>query len=74
MGLGAVAASRLVSLSRRLHEILPDTLVALTSGRLDLARVRALVDATADLPAAHARAVEQVVLPGAGEAPWVGRR
>ncbi len=72
LGLGAVAASRLVSLSLQLHDVLPATLTALEGGRLDLARARVLAEQTADLPPAYARAVEAAVLPGAGDAPWAG--
>jgi hypothetical protein len=55
-----------------LVKVHPGSLAALRAGRLDLTRVRALVDATDVLDVARARAVERAVLAGCGDAPWAG--
>lgn len=72
LGISRFLAGRCITLARRLHEVLPATLSALESGRVDLARVRALDELTAHLPPTSARRVEDVVLPGAGDAVWDG--
>ena len=72
LGIGKSTAESLVALAERLVRVLPDTLAALAEGRLDLARVRALAEATVPLSDTDARAVEASVLPTAGAAPWEG--
>ena len=47
-------------------------LVALEDGRLDLARAKALAEATGVLPDAAARQVTEQLLQVAGQAPWAG--
>ncbi|HEY7323599.1 MAG TPA: DUF222 domain-containing protein [Streptosporangiaceae bacterium] len=54
-------------LATRLRWQLPATGAALTAGRIDLARARIIAEATAPLPDETARAVEERVLPVAGE-------
>jgi hypothetical protein len=52
--------------------VLPETLAALESGRLDLIRTRVLSEATAVLDEPAARQVQDKLLPAAGDAPWAG--
>jgi len=72
LGIPAGEAERLETLATRLVRVLPDTLVAVEAGRLDLSRARVLAEATAVLADAAARAVEALVLPAAGAGPWEG--
>jgi hypothetical protein len=72
LGIGPGPAARLVHLARRLSTVLPRALDALESGRLDLTRVRGLVEATEVLPGQLAREVADQLLEVAGEAPWAG--
>ena len=72
LGIGPGPAARLVDLARRLTTVMPRALDALESGRLDMARVRALADATEVLPGHLARDVADQMLDVAGEAPWAG--
>lgn len=65
-------AGTLVALTRRLRDVLPETLDALESGRLDLIRARVLAEATAVLDDSAARGVQEKLLPAAGDAPWAG--
>ena len=72
LGIGPGPAAKLVHLARRLTTVMPRALDALESGRLDMARVRALADATEVLPGHLARDVADEMLDVAGEAPWAG--
>jgi len=72
LGIGKTAAERLQELADRLVRVLPATLGALEEGRIDLPRARALAEETAVMSDARARAVEAMVLPGAGGGPWEG--
>ena len=72
LGIGPGPAARLVHLARRLTTVMPRALDALESGRLDMARVRALADATEVLPGHLARDVADQMLDVAGDAPWAG--
>jgi hypothetical protein len=72
LGLSEWSARELVDLADRLTRVLPETLDALEDCRLDLPRVKVLVRATEDLSDELARAVQDLLLPGAGEAPWEG--
>lgn len=65
-------AGTLIALARRLRDVLPETLAALESGRLDLMRARVLAEATAVLDDPAARQVQDKLLPVAGDAPWAG--
>jgi Domain of unknown function (DUF222) len=56
-----------LALARDLIQRLPDTLTALESGQIDLAKARALVSVTAPLSVEDARTVEARVLPTAGQ-------
>jgi hypothetical protein len=72
LGIGPIPAARLAYLARRMTTVLPKALDALESGRLDMARVRALSEATDVLPGHLARKVADEVLEVAGDAPWEG--
>jgi hypothetical protein len=72
LGIGPIPAARLAYLARRMTTVLPQALDALESGRLDMARVRALSEATDVLPGHLARKVADELLEVAGEAPWEG--
>jgi hypothetical protein len=72
LGIGPSPAGRLVHLARRMTTVLPQALDALESGRLDMARVRALSEATDVLPGQLARKVADEILEAAGSAPWEG--
>jgi hypothetical protein len=72
LGVSEAAAGRLVDLARRLRAVLPETLAALETGRLDLTRARVLCEATAVLDDAVAREVQARLLGVAGQAPWEG--
>lgn len=72
LGVSHGQAQRFGLLARRLTRVLPHTLDALAAGRLDLTRAQVLAEATEGLADATARAVESLVLPGAGSAPWDG--
>jgi Domain of unknown function (DUF222) len=61
------AANARVTVATRLAAALPATLAALTRGEIDYLRARTLAEATADLEPAHVAAVEERVLPRAGE-------
>jgi hypothetical protein len=63
-------AGTLIALTRRLRDVLPETLAALESGRVDLIRARVLAEATAVLDDSAARQVQDKLLPVAGDAPW----
>jgi len=54
-----------MGLAHELTERLPDTFAALQSGRIDLAKARALAEVTRPLPVDKARTVEEKVLPKA---------
>jgi Domain of unknown function (DUF222) len=56
-----------LTLARDLLERLPNTLAALESGHIDLAKARALASVTAPLSVEDARTVEARVLPTAGQ-------
>jgi len=72
LGIGPGPAAKLVHLARRLTTVMPHALDALESGRLDMARVRALADATEVLPGHLARDVADQMLDVAEDAPWAG--
>ncbi len=72
LGVAARPAGRLVDLAHRLTTVLPDTLDALAAGRLDLVRVRLLVEATQVLSDRDAREVQDRLLAVAGSSPWDG--
>ena len=72
LGIAKRPAERLHELAVRLVTVLPDTLTALEEGRLDLPRAEFLSEATEHLDDSAARAVETLVLPTVGEAPWDG--
>jgi hypothetical protein len=70
LGIGEHQANAVVDLAMRLTQGLPETLTALEQGRLDMGRVRALVDATRVLDRAAAREVQSEVLAMLDEGPW----
>jgi hypothetical protein len=70
LGVGQGPAARLVDLAQRLTTVLPETLDALETGRLDLMRVRTLAEATEVLDRAAARLVQDQLLAVARAAPW----
>jgi Domain of unknown function (DUF222) len=72
LGIGARPAGRLIDLGHRLSTVLPETLVALREGRLDLVRVRTLVEATQGLSVRTAREVQDQMLAVCGQTPWEG--
>lgn len=72
LGIGKARAQHLVELAGRLSRVLPQTFTALMQGQLDLPRVQALVEGTAELSDDDARAVQALVLADAGDAPWSG--
>ena len=72
LGIAKGPAERLEALAVRLVSVLPATLAALEAGRIDLPRAEALSEATAVLDDDAARAVQALVLPTAGDAPWAG--
>jgi Domain of unknown function (DUF222) len=72
LGIAPGPAARLVDLARRLTSVMPEVLVGLESGRLDLTRARALAEATEVLPDDLARVVVEQLMGVAGEAPWEG--
>ncbi|MDT4996685.1 MAG: hypothetical protein QOD45_753, partial [Pseudonocardiales bacterium] len=72
LGVSEGWAGTLIALARRLRDVLPETLAALESGRLDLIRARVLAEATAVLDDPAARQVQDKLLPVAGDAPWAG--
>jgi hypothetical protein len=72
LGVSAGWAGTLIALARRLRDVLPETLDALESGRLDLIRARVLAEASAVLGDPAARQVQEKLLPAAGDAPWAG--
>ena len=72
LGIAAGPAARLVHLARRLSSVLPQVLVALADGRLDLTRARVLAEATEVLGQGLARQVADQLLEVAGPAPWAG--
>jgi Domain of unknown function (DUF222) len=72
LGIAQSPAVRLVNLAQRLTRVLPEVLVALESGRLDLVRARVLAGATEVLPDATAREVAHQMLAMAGDFPWEG--
>ena len=72
LGIAKGPAERLETLADRLVRVLPDTLAALRAGRIDLPRAKDLSEGTELLDDASARAVEALVLPTAGQAPWAG--
>lgn len=72
LGIAEGPARQLERLATRLVHVLPDTLTAVEAGQLDLARATVLSEATELLEDGAARAVEALVLPGTGDAPWEG--
>jgi hypothetical protein len=72
LGVSQGPAERMVDLARRLTTTLPEALVALEGGRLDLTRTRQLSEATDMLDDATAREVQDRMLGVAGDAPWDG--
>ena len=72
LGISDCEAEKLWALGTRLVDVLPATLAAVEAGRIDLPRARFLSEATEQLDDVAARAVEALVLPGAGDAPWEG--
>ena len=72
LGVSEGWAGTMIALARRLRDVLPETLAALESGRLDLIRARVLAEATAVLDDPAARQVQDKLLPVAGDAPWAG--
>jgi Domain of unknown function (DUF222) len=72
LGVGARPAGWLIDLSDRLSTVLPQVLVALREGRLDLQRARVLAEATQGLTAAAAGEVADQMLAVCGPAPWEG--
>jgi len=70
LGISQTHAEGLEALATRLVRVLPDTLTALEAGRIDLTRARVLAESTSILVDEHARAVQALVLPTAGEGPW----
>ena len=65
--LSRIAAGTRLDTAEVLDNKLPETLTAWEHGRIDAAKVRAIVDACAPLSIEHARAVQQRVLPRAPE-------
>jgi hypothetical protein len=61
------AAARWAARASALVQRLPDTLSALRAGRIDLSRARLVADATSGLDQDTARAVQDLVLPSAGQ-------
>jgi hypothetical protein len=72
LGISSSAATRLVALSVRLTDVLPEALDAWSAGVLDDTRVRVLASATEVVDDDTARAVTRQVLPDAATAPWDG--
>jgi Domain of unknown function (DUF222) len=72
LGIGQRPAGRLIDLGHRLTTVLPETLAALADGRLDLARVRTLCEATEGLTVRAARGVQDQMLAVCGDTPWGG--
>jgi Domain of unknown function (DUF222) len=72
LGISAHTAERSMDLAGRLRAVLPETLHALETGRLDLIRARELCEATEVLTEQKARDVQDQLLGAAGPAPWEG--
>ncbi len=72
LGISRVGATAAVELAWRLISVLPTALSALSSGVVDLPRVRFLAEATAVLDDDTARRVADELLAGAGESTWLG--
>jgi hypothetical protein len=72
LGIGAVAASRLLDLAWWLVSVLPEVLTALGDGALDLPRVRVLSELTEVLDDDTARRVAGQLVADAGPSPWEG--
>ena len=72
LGIAKRPAEGLHALAVRLVRVLPATLAALEAGRIDLPRAEVLSEATAVLDDDASRAVQDLVLPTAGQAPWDG--
>jgi Domain of unknown function (DUF222) len=72
LGIPAHTAERSMDLARRLREVLPETLEALATGRLDLVRAQGLAESTEVLTDDQARDVQDQLLGAAGDAPWAG--
>ncbi|WP_344420796.1 HNH endonuclease signature motif containing protein [Pseudonocardia ailaonensis] len=67
LGMSRLTAKNTLMEAARLEKLLPATLRAFEKGRIDGYRARIIHDLTLGLPDDVARAVEAIVLPGAGE-------